>query len=488
MRLFRRQFILAPRIVKPFDDWVTKQIQNGAYLSYCPELSITTVFDRDGKEWLLLGTAIQMDSRRPAPIKEIADSSTASIGDAYRTWAGRWLLIGNDEVHTDAAALLGCFYQANPNESEVWLSSSSGLLAETLQAEVEDSREICHGLGIEWFPPPRSRYENVRRLLPSQILDLRSSALRPRALLPNIAVQRGYEEILDNLESYLITGLRNVARENKNLLLPLTAGYDSRLLLAAAHAAGVTFKTYTFERKYLDEGDRNLPPKLASALGVEHKFIGGGEVNRNLLALYDRHTGGDCKDQDRNYIGRAQFDWCNSGDVILRGGAFEIGRCFYWKKLRAVGNDDGLPSAKEIIGEFKMQSRDAALTRSLAEWVEWVKQTPHEDFDWRDRFYLEQRLTGWLSSVEQSLDLIDADRFISANSQFYFAQVLQIAPDKRARSQHHIDLIKRMAPELLALPFNQPNSLGKKMMKRLNPVYVKNALQSVIRRGFERAS
>lgn len=26
--------------------------------------------------------------------------------------------------------------------------------------------------------------------------------------------------------------------------------------------------------------------------------------------------------------------------------------------------------------------------RALAEWLEWVKQTPMEGLDWRDRFYL----------------------------------------------------------------------------------------------------
>ena len=96
-----------------------------------------------------------------------------------------------------------------------------------------------------------------------------------------------------------------------------------------------------------------------------------------------------------------------------------------------------------------------------------MRQTQHQDMDWRDRFYLEQRLAGWLSSEEQSLDLIDADKFYIANSHYYFAHMLRVPEEKRCVSQHHIDLIARMAPELIKFPFNPGVSTRQKVLRKL---------------------
>src|SRR5205085_2877275 len=57
------------------------------------------------------------------------------------------------------------------------------------------------------------------------------------------------------------------------LWLPLTAGYDSRLLLAAARAAEVDVTTFTFENPRMSRADRDLPPALARIPNVEHRLI-----------------------------------------------------------------------------------------------------------------------------------------------------------------------------------------------------------------------
>ena len=75
---------------------------------------------------------------------------------------------------------------------------------------------------------------------------------------------------------------------------------------------------------------------------------------------------------------------------------------------------------------------------------------------------MEQRHGGWLSSIEQSLDLIDADRFHAGNSHYFYALVLQIPEQIRLSkqsSQQH-ELIRRMAPELHKYPINPPDPVS----------------------------
>ncbi len=90
----------------------------------------------------------------------------------------------------------------------------------------------------------------------------------------------------------------------------------------------------------------------------------------------------------------------------------------------------------------------------IAEWVEWMARTEPTALDWRDRLYLEQRIAGWLSSTEHALDLTSYERPYIANSHLYMATVLTLPESIRRSSQHHVDLIRRMAPQLLRFPFN----------------------------------
>lgn len=60
------------------------------------------------------------------PLDGIAATLSDAVPDLYASWAGRWVLIGRDQVHMDAGGLLGCFYGKMP-DNRIWASSSPGL-------------------------------------------------------------------------------------------------------------------------------------------------------------------------------------------------------------------------------------------------------------------------------------------------------------------------------------------------------------------------
>ncbi|MCL7413411.1 MAG: hypothetical protein M8353_07320 [ANME-2 cluster archaeon] len=469
MHIHRRQFIIGPPPINTIPGWVQVVISESVYLYHCPELPVTLVQDSDGQKFLILGFPIQTDAERPDPKIEIENSKEPYvIQDVYQTWAGRWVLIGRDQLHVDSSGLLGCFYHTRQNtkgETELWVSSSIALLIELLALHEKPTYSIHHAVGIDWYPPPGTSMNSILKLLPSQILELKSGALLHRRLLPDISRTLSYEDILDRLQDYLVTTLCRATRMYNRIWLPLTAGYDSRLLLATAKRAGLPVYTYTHIHPHMSESDRVLPPKLANAVGFSHSMIYGKEYRKDLDAIYDKHTGGLCVGQDKYYISHQYFNWSQKGDLILRGGCFEIGRCNYWYKFPGPGIISNVPGVDSILNGFK-EEVNPALFGALAEWIDWTRQTQHQDLDWRDRFYLEQRLAGWLSFEEQSLDLIDAEKFYIANSHYYFAHVLRVPEEKRCFSQHQIDLIERMAPELNKFPFN-PVSTQQKVLRHL---------------------
>jgi len=245
--------------------------------------------------------------------------------------------------------------------------------------------------------------------------------------------------------------------------------------------AGIPVRAYTHVHAQLSHADLMLPPKLAGIVDIDHTQIRGGEYSAELEEIYDRHTAGHSVDRDRFYYSNDYFKWCRKGDIILRGHCFAIGRDNRGTfPVEQYGQD--LLEAERIIEKymqrgFKYTGRDPAgffpaqLYQALSSWVAWSISRPEKEIDWRDRLTMEQRHAGWLSSIEQSLDLIDADRFHPGNSHYFYALVLQIPEQIRLSkqsSQQH-ELIRRMAPELLELPFNPPDpiSLHDRIVDRL---------------------
>jgi hypothetical protein len=481
----RRQFIIGPEAAAPADGWRVVALEGGWTLAHCPTLPAHTVADRAGTSWTLLGLCWETDPSRPAPMAAIAAHRDGAIEDLYRSWVGRWVLIGRNEVHLDPAGMLGVLYldHSVAASSGVCISSSAALLSRALKPGVRPTFEIAHGRGMDWYPPPGARLPGLRRLLPTQILLMDrlvagAPYVRPRTFRIE-AAPADHEALVEELRRYLVDAIRAVAAGRDRLYLPLTAGQDSRLILAAAHAAGVAVETYTFAMTWrwhgvaLTRADREIPPRLAEVVGAAHHLIRGRPPDAARLAAWRSHTGGHSAGVDEHQIATGQWDALPTGALVLRGGVFELGRCFYYKRLPELRTANDPDAVAKMVDRFGLARHFASITQhtaALREWLEWCKAHPIERFDIRDRLYLEQRLAAWLSSIEQGLDIMTAERVHIANSYRYFASVLSLPESVRASGRHHRELIGKMAPALAAFPFNPRQSRARQVIRRLRYV------------------
>jgi hypothetical protein len=298
LRLHRRQFWIGPASEAPaLAGWMQRPLRPGRVLVHEPDLRVAIAQARDGSAWWLLGGAVQTDPTRPDPADGIARAPSAeAMAACTATWAGRWVLVGADELYADASALLSCYYRPAISAAGLCVSSSAALLVAPAAPTVSDATNppITHGIGMDWYPMPAARHVALTRLLPSQMLRLSDGVVLPRPLVGPLERPLPYDAVLDRLAAYLTDTVRRVGDgAGRPLLVPLTSGYDSRLVLAAALGAGVPVRTYTSMSSTMPEYDRSLPPLLAAAAGVPHRWDcwdRPGTYDPERRRIYDAHT------------------------------------------------------------------------------------------------------------------------------------------------------------------------------------------------------
>ncbi len=460
IRLHRRQYVVGARPHRIGPGWSATVLPSGLVVSHCSELPVTRATDADGITWLLLGLASQTRSDRPDPVAELATSPTAAVGRVIEGWAGRWTLIGNGELHPDATAQLTCHWLID-DDGSVLASSSPAILAELAPERPDEPRELVYERGLSWVVPPLGTLAGATRLLPSQRLDLIDRTTRWRRLvvppaelgLTRLDDETAMAAFVDALGQAMLRAPGDQPRH-----LGLTAGADSRLVLAAALAAGVDVAPYTRMSARMSVADRVVPPRLAAAVGIEHRRVAGRRAEPDRLRLALAHTGGHVSNGDALPFVEGVRDHFTG--IEFGGQGLGVGKVK--ERVLPAEIDDPAALAERLadhVGEPVATTNRAALASWLAAVADHQDgQHPAERVDWRDRFYLEQRLAGWQAAKEQLYDLNRHQRMIPINSARTIGLLLAVDPERRRTGDHRRELIALADERLLDEPFNPPGA------------------------------
>lgn len=433
--------------------WIARKLDTGLVLSSCPSLPVSIERGR-----VLLGLAAQADGSRPDPVVELSD---VNFDEARtRSWAGRWALVCGGRVITDVGGTMGCYYRRCPDG--LWISGSVELLR---RLDPELPRVVLvpkHARGMDWIPPPDTGIAGLRRLLPTQaLIDEGIPVPLELGLGAHDVGTSDYKAVISELSRLLVTALRNLARSTPQLWLPLTAGRDSRTLLAAAAAAEIEIVPFTFENDAMSAADRVLPPRLARAVGFDHVWIAARAPETQLSRMFDDHTALQCVDVDRRYVASRQWEALPEHAVTVGGGVFEVGRCYYHTRLPES------VETPEQMAEAVLNALPSVSPGGVKAWADWLHRTPEIGMDWRDRFYLEQRVAGWLASVAQGIDLTGRTRVHVASCHDIVRALLAVPVEARRIGAHQDELVLRLAPALGRYPTNRDPSLRLRLEHRL---------------------
>lgn len=466
--LFRRQYLYAPGI--SYDDsWNHLHLPGGYVLSVHPDLKISESRS-DRLHMVLLGFIL--DPENPGKNdQEILDTlCTASdlnaLFAALEDKGGRFVLFvyGFDHpvVLNDACGLRQIFYHRD-SQHQIWLSSQPALIAQHLTIGYsEEAEAYIHSDSYQsklepWWPGISSAFEGIYHLLPNHYFDLETSEITrfwPRKKLKKISLRKGTD-----LSSHLIKGIMESAHNRFPLALSLTAGFDSRVLLAASKDFAGDLRVFTMQYRRLTEkhDDIAIPKSMAAELGFSHEtVVCPTEVTADFERIYQINNQGYKTDWMNIVQGR--FENIPSDTVIIKGSAASIMRCSYWPDgvypfrvtLRTLIGVSGLGKSPLVVKYFRR-------------WMEEALVCEKYGYKLLDVFAWENEAGNWQGMSHSIFDLAH-DEYCPFCNRKLIEIMLGVNPGYRCLPDVILEqkMIQTLWSELSCFPFHSSWSQGKK--------------------------
>jgi len=460
--LHRNQFALGPDFATRFPGWQRVEAGRAGRLTVHPSLAVTQA-NSSGRALTLLGFALH--SEKP----DLSDYEVLrTLLGTFTDWTalmaglgplgGRWCVIaemdGEVRLFTDAAGLRQVMYA--PVEGTVWCASQAHVLAEALGFAFDpEALSFAASPAIldapdYWWPGDRTPYSGIRRLLPNHFLDLKTGECR--RFWPVEALSPLPLEVVVPRASRRLSQLVQAAARRFELSLSLTAGWDSRLVLAASREVADRIQSTTVQLIGMrpDNRDLQIAARLARAGGLSHTIVPVGENLRpGFRAAYwqsataaHAHWAPDAQ---------ALFDHYQLSRVAMTGSASEIARCFY--------HSDPVPAASvtpESLCDLIGMSHHPFARKALAVW--WADCPRLPGYHPLDLLYWEQRAGSWLAMCQAEFDCAWRDIFTPYNCRSLLIEMLA-APESSRRAPGYalyFQMICALWPEMVQEPINPP--------------------------------
>jgi hypothetical protein len=462
--LQRRQFCLssAPSSLIPSARQV--RIADRWWLASHTDLELTHLA-RDGRSLTLLGYLLDPEdpAARNADILERLLPRLGRCADVIAPTfrlGGRWVLVAHDGTRTlvfhDAAALRAIYYVAGPNGSQTArCASEPGLLARAsglspdpealayLRTRGDSDNEVY------WMPGDTSPYAGIRALLPNHALDLETGVAArywPVAPVPEV----GFEQALAE-SARLLRGQLDAASRRWPLSISMTAGWDSRLMLALCR--DVARDLFAFTLRYRDQystfPDVGVPARLLPRLGIRHHVIEyPARIDPDVKAVARLNSGalGSAYSPDTQALLEAH----PADRVCVTGDVAEVVKAHY----RVDGVPDGDLTAGHLARLLKIG--DGPFARRAMEG--WLASAPRPSpVPLLDLFCWEQMAGRWQARIRSEHDTA-LESLSPLNCRLLLATMLGVEEARRQRPGFELlsALIRELWPETLSEPINPP--------------------------------
>lgn len=455
-RRYHLQFILGPGVPAGYETWQHSVVTDRLQLLAHPSLAVHTA-EGEGLSLTLLG--YMLDPEHPwAGDADILTHITTQVSrggelvTAIEPLGGRWVLLVNNQqglrLFNDASGLRQVFHTTG-DSGEVWCASQPDHIASAVRLEKnQDALRFIHWFEAQhreyWWPGTSSHYSGVARLLPNHYVDLetgRAHRFWPRSELRSCRVDEALGRICAQL-----TGMMQAAAQRFELAIALSAGWDSRLLLAASRPVADQVRYYTVKRPDMDRRhmDVDIPVRLAKQLGLRHDVIEHGrEATPAFTRLFNANT--PFAHAMRLAALQSEFDYFCGQRTAATGNISEVARCIYPRPDNAAAVECLMSVTGMHHGFARQQFR---------EWLDDLKDPLN--YEIADLFYWEQRSGSWFAQNCLEFDSAWQDIFIVFNSRRLLAEMLAV--DARARQAPDYSLYRELMlalwPEVLAEPVN----------------------------------
>jgi hypothetical protein len=420
-----------------------------------PTLPVIRLVDRTAREigWLA-GHSIDVSARRILDLDaEVPiDSTSPDIRAGFERWlyrlGGRFaaiLIHPAGRVYPDALGSLPILF--DPAGRRV---ASSPFLLPSSDGEIPDS-PLVDELDIytsgSQYAIGLTPHAVARLLLPSHALELesfRQVRLWPLSPPPAIEPDRAVERIGELVESAIAA-----AAEAGSASLSLTAGGDSRLLLACSRLVVDRLQLFTAKLPdTLGATDAVRAAEIAAAIGVPHRTLSWVPATDDDVRLWMYRTGA-LTGEKRGRRATPTYNQLGGKGPYLSG----VGQHFArgWKWLPSDGSEMTL-TARDLLSRFGIPH----IPQFLDQGEQWLSALGHlNPLDVIDLFSLEIRYGGWGGP----LTLGYPDAVTTTIYPFGHREIAELVfglplEYRRADRLRH-DIVAKRWPELDAFPLNE---------------------------------
>jgi len=298
----------------------------------------------------------------------------------------------------------------------------------------------------------------LMKLLPNHYLDIAAREVKRVTPFPEKTVADEDEVI--GYASFVLQNTFASLTQRYRLMHPLTAGWDSRLLLAASRESGKGIHYYVFDRPSVAADDVAVSTRLSRKLGLDFAVVRPGPVSEEFAALYRReHIMPRVVSKTENIHYHYTQDY-GSDVVNVNGNGGEIARCRYGYTRRPVSVD--------MVCECTPYNKKSEYVyEQLKKW--YADVVPFADecgLCVLDLFLWEQRMGNWGALYPFEAD-IAVEEMSPFNNRRLLMELLSVdGKERRApRFRFYRRLIAALWPEALSEPFNPSEPFIKGMIR-----------------------
>ena len=461
----RGQFVLGPQPVERLASWNRYEVGPALHLTAHPALNVTQARG-DGFSITLLGYILDPDAPELSDVEIVGRMALAarpgiSPIDLTRRFGGRWLLIiaepDDVRIFADPSGLRQMFHTDAAATGAMWAASEPGILAEILGLEISlEAREFMasdyYTRDTEhYWPVDASPYREIRRLLPNHELSVRTGAAR--RFWPDKGFTPSTPDEAAEVVGETLRGLIKAIHARGSLSVNLTAGLDSRMMLAAARPVARDLLFTTAKKPDAQESDPDLviSRRLAATFGLRHRVINSASVLREEFRELYFSSNMLCHEKWA-LMAQAGFDAFNGERIGVTGHVVEVARSYYIK-LKS-GLETGEPFTPELLARAIGMGPQGIVIQGMERWMDGLGEV--YNYDARDLLFWENETGSWLAQAQQEFQVVSKDTLSPFNCRRVLEAALSVDPQLRGEPDYPFfrSVIKRLWPECLELPIN----------------------------------
>jgi hypothetical protein len=461
---YHNQFVLGPYYIQGLTDWQRIEVTPSILLMTHPDLN-TYQTQYASKSLTLVGYILDPDKPQSCDA-DIVNALIVQLSECDRfvaytyKYGGRWILIMNDgkevRLFNDAAGLRQVFYTEKLHTKELWCASQPKVIAELLNLEKDkeavefiDSYKFRKNPEFR-FPGDGSPYREIKHLLPNHYLNLETGQCKrfwPDKPLSYLSFNEAVGSVSSTLQ-----GLMQSAANRFDLALSITAGLDSRVVLAASKAIKDLVSYMTVRQIGMPDNhpDVATPSQLLTGLNLKHEVVRSSLIiDDEFIEIFKRNV------SIPHYIyaadAQAILNYYTQSKVAVTGSVSEVCRSSFRAKNRYLKNKD------ITIKDFARLQQMGMDKYALDHFNHWLLRTG-ELYNLHILSLFEWELDdgNWLAMCQLEFDIAWKDIFTPFNCRNLIKAMWSVKQEYMWPPEYQLykAVINELWPEVLSVPIN----------------------------------